>query len=321
MLTNNASKRVVQKRHHLKDPGAIQTMCIQRYHQIRMKERGTPNFSVTSRGSFGVSLALSYPSLLLVILKQMNKLRVLKAQFVKDLHAKAHSHVEKRLNNMLTRLTRDQEPNLKENSFQEEEHDETLTSLEEEPQSNEEDKGIKDTQALQDPMTRGRLKRLQGEVFQKIGMLKSLKDSSPSPNPSQSPSPTIYFAIMYIFGPFGGFLILAFDPGGGLANHTRDFPFKGFQVSIKQNLWTCSPKEGGDDVSLPKEEEKEELEAKEEYTKEVMPYLGLRGLLTKKKMRSVQRELEDKMINLSSPNMKEDLLLFSLSCFEKLDIS
>ncbi|RDY03027.1 hypothetical protein CR513_13430, partial [Mucuna pruriens] len=42
-------------------------------------------------------------------------------------------------------------------------------------------------------MTRQRLRRLEEEVLQKLGVLRSLEDSRPSPSPSPSLSPTIYF--------------------------------------------------------------------------------------------------------------------------------
>ncbi|RDY02499.1 hypothetical protein CR513_14033, partial [Mucuna pruriens] len=40
---------------------------------------------------------------------------------------------------------------------------------------------IMDTEAFQGPMTRGRLKRLQKEVLWKMGLLKSLEETAPSP--------------------------------------------------------------------------------------------------------------------------------------------
>ncbi|RDY05947.1 hypothetical protein CR513_10147, partial [Mucuna pruriens] len=46
------------------------------------------------------------------------------------------------------------------------------------------DQEPKDSQALQGPITKGRIRTLQEEVLQKLGMLKSLEDSSPSPSPS-----------------------------------------------------------------------------------------------------------------------------------------
>ncbi|RDX75083.1 hypothetical protein CR513_45080, partial [Mucuna pruriens] len=47
-----------------------------------------------------------------------------------------------------------------------------------------ENKKVKNNQALKDPITKGRLRRLQEEVLQKIGMLKRLEESGPSPNPA-----------------------------------------------------------------------------------------------------------------------------------------
>ncbi|RDY09373.1 hypothetical protein CR513_06259, partial [Mucuna pruriens] len=80
---------------------------------------------------------------------------------------------------------RTQDSNLKANSFQEKELDESLTSTKEYfPR----DKETKDTQTLKGPTTKGRLKRLE-EVFQKIGMLRSLEASS------LSSSTTLYFQV------------------------------------------------------------------------------------------------------------------------------
>ncbi|RDX95748.1 hypothetical protein CR513_21691, partial [Mucuna pruriens] len=94
---------------------------------------------------------------------------VSKTQFVKDLHTKAHSHIEKMVEQYANNankgktqkvfeegdlvwvhlrkirfpnlrksklLLRNHEPNLRENYFQQGEPDETMTNLEEEPQSN-----------------------------------------------------------------------------------------------------------------------------------------------------------------------------------------
>ncbi|RDX68643.1 hypothetical protein CR513_52343, partial [Mucuna pruriens] len=63
--------------------------------------------------------------------------------------------------------------NLRENSSKEREPDEDLIGTLEDIQ---EDKETNDNQALKVAMTRGRLRRLQEEMLQKLGMLKSLKD-------------------------------------------------------------------------------------------------------------------------------------------------
>ncbi|RDX87872.1 hypothetical protein CR513_30598, partial [Mucuna pruriens] len=74
------------------------------------------------------------------------------------------------------------------NSFKERKLDENLGSTQEDIQ---EDREAKDNQKLKDPMTKGRLKRLQEEVHIKLGIPKSLEDSSPSP----SLGPTLYYAL------------------------------------------------------------------------------------------------------------------------------
>ncbi|RDX95686.1 hypothetical protein CR513_21766, partial [Mucuna pruriens] len=73
-----------------------------------------------------------------------------------------------------------QGPNLRTNSLQEGEFDIILTNLEEEPQARYEEKEKMDTKALQGPMIKGRMRRLQEEVLKKIGLLKSLEESTQS---------------------------------------------------------------------------------------------------------------------------------------------
>ncbi|RDY09045.1 hypothetical protein CR513_06648, partial [Mucuna pruriens] len=85
-----------------------------------------------------------------------------KCLFCKQAKAKVHSHIEKKVKQYANRANKgNYKPNLRANSFQEREPDEILTSLEEEPQTQKEDKEIIDIQALQRPMIGGRLKRLR----------------------------------------------------------------------------------------------------------------------------------------------------------------
>ncbi|RDX95548.1 hypothetical protein CR513_21916, partial [Mucuna pruriens] len=71
---------------------------------------------------------------------------------------------------------------LRTNSFREREFDEILQTLGEKPQAR---MNNMETKALQGPMTRGRMRRLQEEVLKEMSLLKSEREPTKSP--------TLYF--------------------------------------------------------------------------------------------------------------------------------